>query len=271
MRERRADVATALTPLAAMRNLLALLPLASASYDVFGASITGPLDETSCNIVVGGTGYLPQELLDELTATTSSADQREHGRALPYWARRRRTTTSPRAEQGGGHRRAAHRHRRRRRQPVRRAVAVLAVRLVGHEPTTDWVDHTTTPEEVGGGGVPVGRGLLERGAADVLARHVRGDPDERVGLRQPAAQPGAVHGVNGHVWAAIYEENCLLRTAGRSTARATGAGALRLFSGMRRDERTSPGTTRRRSGRTAPSGRPTSATSPASSTATPSD
>ena len=92
MRERRADVATALTPRAsrAMRLiLLALLPaLASASYDVFGASITGPLDETSCNIEVveeANSDHL-HGLLDELTATTffRLINVNMDGRC-PYW------------------------------------------------------------------------------------------------------------------------------------------------------------------------------------------
>ena len=87
-----ATSAIALTPLAsrAMRLiLLALLPtLASASYDVFGASITGPLDETSCNIEVveeANSDHL-HGLLDELTATTffRLINVNMDGRC-PYW------------------------------------------------------------------------------------------------------------------------------------------------------------------------------------------
>ena len=238
-----ATSAIALTARAMRLILLALLPaLASASYDVFGASITGPLDETSCNIEVveeANSDHL-HGLLDELTATTffRLINVNMDGRC-PYWGASPEEDDEPACESkaedtavplctlgtdGGGD------------NPFGAPPSPFSPFASSiPEPTTDWVDHTTTPEEESAAvGYPSAEDCSNEELPTFWLDMCAAIPTNASDYVNLQLNPERYTGYNGsHVWAAIYEENCLLRTAGQEHGACYEERVLlRLFSGM---------------------------------------
>ena len=103
------------------------------------------------------------------------------------------------------------------------------------EPTTDWVDHTTTPEEESAAvGYPSAEDCSNEELPTFWLDMCAAIPTNASDYVNLQLNPERYTGYNGsHVWAAIYEENCLLRTAGQEHGTCYEERVLlRLFSGM---------------------------------------